>query len=605
MTATISSAISARIQQLQQQLARQPKDPGLHYELGRAFLQANQATQAEAALQAALRLAPGHPQILMQLGNCASQQSLETQAVAYFRSSLQQDAQQADVHYNLANSLRKLGQVAAAIEHYRLAIRLQPNDADFYNNLGNAYREQGALALACEAYEQALQRNPQLWHAKVHWIHQKQHMADWAGLEAAIAEVRSALQQDQVTLPPFAFLAMPGTTDAEQTRCASLWAQQHYGHIQPLPALNTATNVVKKSNPRIRLAYLSADFRRHPLAYLVTEVLASHHRHQFEVYLYSQAQVEDSAEQQAYKQAADHWLEIAGMTDAAVAAHMREQKIDILIDLTGYTQHSRCGIVAYKPARRHINWLGYPGSMGYLHGRPLFDAIIVDSSLQLPNLAELPIVLPCYQPNNASRPQAEAGSRADHGLPATGVVFCNFNQSFKITAEMFGLWMQLLQAVPDSVLWLLESNRWAVANLRQAAVNAGIAAERLVFAPRTAHASHIARQMHADLMLDTLPYNAHTTASDALWLGVPILTLIGDTFPARVTASLLQRLQVLELICHSPAAYVEKALALANHRAALQTLRSQILAARDNLFDPQAFCQQLEQAYLELLDTPE
>lgn len=585
------------IQQLQQQLAREPYDPALHYELGRCYLALNQATFAEAAFSTALALAPDHPQILMQLGNVASKLGNEVLAADYFKQSLQQDAQQADVHFNLANSLRKLGQQVTAIHHYQQALRFNPQDADVHNNLGNAYREAGQLDLAVAAYEQALKLNPQLIHAKVHWIHQKQHMADWSGLKQAIQEVRQALtQQPHAQIPPFAFLAMPDTMHVEQQQCASLWAQQHYGHIQPLPA-----PLARAKDRKIKLAYLSSDFRKHPLAYLVTDVIAAHDRQQFEVSLYSQAKDDDSIERKRFVAAADQWIDIDTLTDAEVATHMRAADIDYLIDLSGFTQNSRSGIAAYRPTRCHINWLGYPGSMGQLHDRPLFDVILVDGTLNQGQLAEKPVSLPCYQPNNSQRPMAEAGNRSQHGLPEHGFVFCSFNQSFKITEQVFASWMRILQQVPDSVLWLLACNPWATKNLQQAAQQSGIDPDRLIFAPRTDIASHIARQAHADLMLDTTPYNAHTTASDALWQGVPLLTVKGDTFPARVSASLLKYIDVPECICPDWASLEKQAVLLATQPDMLQALKAKVQQHAMRLFDAQAFCRQLEQVYQTLI----
>lgn len=584
------------IQHLQQRIAHHPDNPELHYELGRAYLLQKQAGPAAQAFTKALKLAPDHPQILMQLGNAASLAGNEAEASDYFRQSLTVDALQADVHFNLANSLRKQGQLAAAIAHYQQAIQLQPNDADMHNNLGNAWRESGQLALAVEAYATALQHNPEMVHARVHWIHQKQHMADWSGLDTAIHAVRAALKHPQAQIPPFAFLAMPGTTDAEQTRCASLWAQSHYGHVQALPPR------VRQANQRIKLAYLSSDFRRHPLAYLVTDVIQAHDRTQFEIYAYSQALDDGSIERQQLKSAVEHWQDIAQLPDASVAQHMRAQGIDIVVDLTGYTQNSRCGIVAYRPASLHVNWLGYPGSMGLLNGKPLYDLIVVDDTLQMPHLAEEVIVLPCYQPNNAQRPVAEPGSRSAHGLPENSFVFCSFNQSFKITPDVFASWMRILQRVPNSVLWLLESNRWAVENLKRAAHQSGIQPERLIFAPRTDIAAHIARQQHADLMLDTLPYNAHTTASDALSQGLPILTIAGDTFAARVTTSLLTCIQLPELICQDWQAYEDAAVLLATDPAALRALKQKVTAQSGGLFAPERFVKSLEDALIAALN---
>ena len=585
------------IEQLKKQLLQSPQEPELHYELGRCYLALKQADAADAAFKQALRWAPGHPQILMQLGNAASLKGQETVAADYFRQSLAQDNEQADVHFNLANSLRKLGETATAIQHYQQSLRLAPLDAECHNNLGNAYREQGRLDLAVASYAKAMQLDPELLHAKVHWIHQKQHMADWQGLDAAIDEVRKTLALNaNAQIPPFAFLAMPGTHDKEQLACASLWAQQHYGHIQPLPAGQPSS-----PDQRIKLAYISSDFRKHPLAYLVTEVIAAHNREQFEVTLYSNAKDDHSTEREAFKAAADHWVNIHQMPDADVAAHMRNADIDLLVDLTGYTQNSRCGVTAYRPARVHVNWLGYPGSMGLMNGKPLFDAIIVDQTLAQIVLAEQPVLLPCYQPNNAQRPIADAGTRAQHGLPEQGVVFCCLNQTFKITPDIFAVWMRILRQVPGSVLWLLQSNVWATHNLQQQAQAADIDPARLVFAARTSIEQHIARQQHADLMLDTSPYNAHTTASDALWQGVPLLTVAGDTFPSRVSASLLKHIGLAECICADWDALEQRAIELANTPSALADLKAKLKKQAGVLFEPHVFCLQLEQAYRQLL----
>jgi len=412
--------------------------------------------------------------------------------------------------------------------------------------------------------------------------------------------VRAALaQHPQAQIPPFAFLAMPGTTAAEQLACASNWAQLHYGHIQPLAATQQSSQPA--SQQRIKIAYLSSDFRRHPLAYLVTDVIAAHDHQQFEVFLYSNSKDDHSSERLALFAAANHWIDITSMPDVAVAAHMQRMGIDVLVDLTGYTQNSRSGIAAYRPARTHINWLGYPGSMGMVNGQPLFDAMIVDGTLNEVVVAEQPVVLPCYQPNNAQRPMAEVDTRKAHGLPEQGFVFCCLNQSFKITPDVFASWMRILQQVPGSVLWLLQCNQWATRHLQAQAQVAGIAADRLIFAPRTSIAQHIARQQHADLILDTAPYNAHTTASDALWQGIPLLTVAGDTFPARVSASLLKHIGLDECICADWEALEQRAITLAHDASALTLLKSKVKSQASVLFDPRKFCLQLEQAYRQLL----
>lgn len=591
--------MSQRINTLQQAIQQRPQDPALYYELGSHYLVQGDFALSLATLKQALVLAPNHPQILMQIGNAASGLNDETQAQDYFLASLKQDPNQADVHFNLANSLRKLGDLTRAIEHFKRAIQLNPKDADYFNNMGNALRELGQLPEAISAYQQALLIQPEMTHALVHWVHQKQHIADWQGLEAAIQKVRTHLNKPTVKIPPFAFLAMPSTTPQEQALCATQWANAHYQLIQPLPALPARTN------PRIRVAYLSSDFRVHPLAYLVTEVLQAHNREQFEVFAYSQTPTEDSLEQNAIRNACDHWIEIHQQSDLEVAQHMHQHAMDIVVDLSGYTQNSRSGVIAYQPARKSINWLGFAGTMGQLHGKALFDYMIVDEWVNVDGIAEKPIILSCYQANNAQRPMADADTRKTHGLPEDAFVFCCFNQSFKLTQAVFDSWLTILKQVPNSVLWLLESNVWASQNLKAYATKHGVQANRLIFAPRVPIAHHIARHVHADLVLDTLPYNAHTTASDALWMGIPIITCIGNTFASRVTASLLSQCGLRSLIVDNMQAYTALACELALDSNKLTSIKASLDKHKESLFDPVGFSQRLEKAYIEILSSSE
>lgn len=592
----------AQILELQQAIEQNSNDPALHYELGSYYLVTRDFLQSLASLKQALALAPNHPQILMQLGNAASGLNDEKQAQSYFLASLKQDSNQADVHFNLANSLRKLGELKRAIQHFQIAIKLNNRDADYFNNMGNALRELGQLPEAIQAYQQALAINPNMTHALVHWIHQKQHCADWQGLEPAIEKVCAQLHLAQadntiaLKIPPFAFLAMPNTTPQEQAMCATQWAQSHYQYIAPLdpPPL-------RDDKTPIRVAYLSSDFRVHPLAYLVTDVIQSHNHAQFEIYGYSQTPSEDSIEQNAIRLACEHWLDISQLSDEDVAKQMREQGIDIVVDLSGYTQNSRSGIVAYRPARKSINWLGFAGTMGELHGKALFDYVIVDQWVNVDGLAEKPMLLPCYQPNNAERPLAKTGTKQSHGLPENAFVFCCFNQSFKITQAVFDSWLTILVRTPNSVLWLLASNPWAMNNLKAYAKKRGIDDKRLVFAPRVPIAEHIARHAHADLVLDTLPYNAHTTASDALWMGVPIITCMGETFASRVTASLLSQYDLEALIVKDLSDYENLACDLAKNPKKLSDIQMYLKAHRDALFNPLVFTQRLEMAYREIL----
>ncbi len=536
------------------------------------------------------------------LGNLSHTQGDFKTAAACFSEATQLSPENAEYWYNLGNAQRELGNAKNALHSYQSALKLDPNDADTFNNLGNVLRELGRLDEAITAYETALKLNPDMHHTLAHLIHQKQHICDWQGLDAQISTVRHYLQTDSaLQISPFAFLSMPGTTAAEQLRCANLWNGRQMPVCEPI-----SMRVPTHRKKHVHIAYLSADFRQHPLAYLITDMLAAHDRNSFTISAYVANRQDASSAESTFKHAVDHWIDITEMNDQQAAIKMADDGIDILVDLTGFTQNSRSMIAAYRPANAHINWLGYPGTMGMYHGTPLFDYMIADEMLinhaEEACYAEKVIRLPCYQPNNRTRPIGKLLDRAEYGLPQDAFVFCCFNQSFKITAEVFAIWMQLLKDIPDSVLWLMDCNRWARDNLRTSAQNAKVDANRLVFAPRTDIAMHLARHAHADLFLDTLPYNAHTTASDALFMGLPVLTCKGSTFPSRVSASLLHHLGLEELITDSLESYSNRALQLASQPDELQDIKLRVAKSvlEKDLFKPEIFARRLEAEYLRI-----
>jgi len=303
------------------------------------------------------------------------------------------------------------------------------------------------------------------------------------------------------------------------------------------------------------------------------------------------------------KQAFDHVEDIRGLNDIEAATKIHQDKVDILIDLTGYTQSSRTGIIALRPAASHISWLGFPGTMGSDQNQSLFDYIIADD-ITAPNAShftEQIISLPCYQPNS-KRPSGTTTSKQDHDLPTDSFVFCSFNQTFKFSPDVFAIWMRLLNATPNSVLWLLDCNPWAKSNLQKEAEMAGISKDRLIFAPRVAADGHIERQRHADLFLDTSPYNAHTTASDALWSGLPVLTYQGDTFAASVAASIVHQAGLADMICQSWQEYEEKALYYAQNPETLVAIKKQLRnsISTSDLFNSEKFARLLETQYYEV-----
>lgn len=589
-----------RIRSLETAIRRDPQDPEPRYDLGNLLLSMHRVQPALMQFEAALRLAPGHPQILLQIGNALSALGKFEPAARRFREALRADPHQAAAHYNLGNALRELGQPESAAASYRAALELTPQDADCWNNLGNVLREQGQLDPAIGCYREALRLNPNLHHARMHLLHQRMHVCDWAGLDGEIAAIREIVRsQPQAQISPFAFLALPGTTPGEQRLCAEHWARNRYAAPEqpPLPARARAPDPA-----RLRVGYLSADFRQHPLTWLAAGLIEQHDRGAFEIHGYSYGPDDGSVERRRWESAFDVFHDIRAGSLQESAAQIAADGIDILVDLTGFTQSSRSGILALRPAPLQVNWLGFPGTMG----APFVDYLISDAWITPPETAayysEQLLLMPhTYQPNGA-RPEAAAPTRAGCGLPEAGVVFCCFNQTFKITPQVFQAWMTVLSATPGSVLWLLECNRRARENLLDQAARHGIAAERLIFAPRCDIAGHLARQQCADLFLDTAPYNAHTTASDALWAGLPVLTLRGGSFASRVAGSLLHAAGLPELIADGLDDYVSRAIRLAGDPQALSGLRRRLQHGRERLplFDTAQFARDLERGYREM-----
>lgn len=598
----------AAIRQFRQGLALAPEDSDLWQNLAGACHAAGDLLSARAAYLEARQRSPQDPDI--QAGLCAALSSLGNQmhqsahfadAERYFRELVMLQPGNPAWHYNLGNALREQGQPAQAAESYRQALQIAPQDADTHNNLGNVLRELQQLPEAVACYERALEINPDLYHARVHLAHQRQHLCDWRYLDADAAEIRRWVNEiPQAQVSPFAFLAMPGTTPAEQLTCARNWTNHRYGHLLASAPLAQHT---PSASRKLHIGYLSCDFRLHPLASLVTEMLELHDRGQFVISAYSYGMDDKTPARQRLQQAVDHFVDIRPLSLQAAAERIHADQVDILVDLTGYTQASRSGILAFRPAPIQASWLGFPGTMGapfvdYL----ISDAVITPETAQADYAEKLALLPHAYQPNDSKRPVAATPSRESCQLPQGAFVYCCFNQSFKITPEVFACWMRLLQATPCSVLWLLECHPVASQNLSQAAEQHGVAASRLVFAPRVPLDQHLARHAHADLFLDTAPYNAHTTASDALWMGLPLVTCSGSTFASRVAASLLQAAGLGQLVTTSLADYEVLALQLAQNPALLQEYRQHLANTRENtpLFDTAGFTRDIEALYRRL-----
>lgn len=414
---------------------------------------------------------------------------------------------------------------------------------------------------------------------------------DWEGRTRALRERIRAGEYGAVE--PFRAMGLPGLVPTELQAIARCYGAR-------FAAVEAATPAVASTPARLRIGYLSADFRQHPLAYLTASVFERHDRERFEIHAYSVGPEDDSPIRRRLLDAFDRFIDLRDLSHAAAARRIREDEIDILVDLNGYTRDARPEILALRPAPIQVSWLGFPGTMGV----SFMDYLIVDPWVVPPAEAaaydEALAYLPdTYQPVDSRREVARTPTRAEAGLPEQGFIFCCFNNPNKITPELFDLWCGLLRELPDAILWLYARDRDARSNLMEAATARGVEAGRLCFAEHRPQAEHLARVGLADLFLDTLPYNAHTTASDALWVGVPVLTCPGPTFASRVASSLLHAAGLPDLIARDLADYRVRALALARDPAALGALRSRLRAARETapLFDSERFTRALERLY--------
>jgi len=453
-------------------------------------------------------------------------------------------------------------------------------------------------AHAIPAYRQALQLKPNLHAATSLLAYELQKICDWTEWHTLREQVINAVRDDTAKgkINPFSFLSL--TDDAAlQQQCARQHAKQFFA---PLAAKAPLKRLSVQQHHKLRIGYLSADFRQHPLSYLMAEVFELHDRSQFELFGYSIGPNDQSATRARVQAAFDHFIEAKPLSIQETAQRIAEDEIDILVDLTGYTTHSRSQLMALRPAAVQVQFLGNGCTLGthYVDYLIVDDIIIPESQF---NFYDEKIVwLPnSYQPNDRKRPVATIPSRQEAGLPEQGFVFCCFNASYKITPDFFSIWMRLLNAVPQSVLWLLESNAAMSSNLQREAQLRGVDPQRILFAPKKPLAEHLARLSLADLVLDTQYYGAHTTMSDALWVGVPAITYLGNSFTSRIGGGLLRAAKLPELVTHSVQAYEALAVELALHPAKLAAFKQRLQASRDTcaLFDTPRYVRHLEQAY--------
>jgi predicted O-linked N-acetylglucosamine transferase (SPINDLY family) len=579
-------------------LALEPGNPELHNNQGLALDRAQRPLDAIRSFDAAIALAAGFGAAWCNRGVALHRLGRFAEALASADRAIAIDPGDAEAWSNRGLALHDLHRPADAIAALAKATELAPRLANAWANLGAALNAARRHDEALAAYDRALALDPALGEARGDRLHAAMMVCDWRGFDDDVAAIGRAIADGTAVVHPFTLLATP-LPAVLQKRCAERYVATHWPEdvrTDVAPATPRLAN-----DGRIRVGYFSADFRQHAMMHLIAELFERHDRARFEVHAFSFGPTAPDPVRERVRATFNTFHEASTLADDEVAALARAAGIDIAIDLAGFTHGARPGILAARAAPVQVNYVGFPGTLA----APFIDYVIADEVV-VPaqarrdfgeSLARLPN---CYLPNTSWQSLAPPTlGRAASGLPEHGFVFCSFNNTFKITPDVFAVWMRLLQRVPGSALWLIEASATAVANLRREAERRGVGGERIVFAPRTGRDEHLRRHALADLFVDTFHYGAHTTASDALRAGLPLLTLRGGTFASRVAASLDHSVGFDALVTASVSEYEELAVALAADRARLAALRKTLAAALPTtpLFDAARFARDIEHLY--------
>jgi len=561
---------SESVESCERALAIDSNNTAAHYGRGMALTQLNRFNDAISAFDRAIALAPGKVEYLIGRGHALCRAGRFADALADFDHAIAKDSRNANAFGGRAIALMELRRFAEAVQSYDLARTLDPSWIETLYGRASALIELERFQEAISDFRRLLAVRPDYPYALGMLVHAQNMSCDWSD-ESSARELIRSVRDGKRSASPFAMLEISNSPE-EMLQCARIVMRDKFE-----PGREPLWRGEIYQHKRIRLAYVSADLRAHPVGQLMAGVIEAHDRGQFEVMAVSYGADDGSDLRQRLKRSFDQFIDTSGQSDFEIAQMMRQSEIDIAVDLTGLTASCRPGILSLRPAPVQVNYLGYAGSLGsrsmdYI----VADTIVIpeqDQNFYDEKVAWLP---PPFLPL-PSPPVTSPVARTEAGLPDSGFVFACFNNSFKINPRMFSIWMRLLTQVEGSVLWLGRTNAPAAANLRKEAERHGIAANRIVFAPRVPTAEqHVSRLACADLILDTLPYNAHSTAADALSAGVPMLTCRGESFAGRVAASLATAADFPEFITTNLREYEARALALANDRSALESARHRL-----------------------------
>lgn len=563
--------------------------------LGNTFKALRRSAEAIECYKHAISINPTLVDAHSNLGTAFRQGGDLAAAIASYRRALALNPAHAEANNNLASVLHQQASFDEAVEYYRKALQSRPKYVDAHVGLGSTFVRLGRIDLAIECFQNALRLNPDHAVALSHLLYQMAHICDWSSQTIGPERIaKIGIETDAVE--PFRMLAWEDEPGRHLKR-SQHYADSHFDASRPNKFSNPS---IKKG--RLSVGYFSSDFQNHATMHLAARLFELHDKKNFDIQIYSYGPRINDEMQIRLRNSSVSFFDVKDISDGEIADLAIKNGVDIAVDLKGYTRDSRIGIFAGRIAPVQITWLGYPGTLG----AEFFDYLVADPIL-IPEserrfYAEEIIYLPhSYQVNDDKRRISERSfSRAELGLPEAGFVFCCFNSSYKISKREFDIWAHALDQVEESVLWLLKSNAWAESNLLSEAMKRGIDPKRIVFASFLPTAEHLARQQHADLFLDTFTVNAHTTASDALWAGLPVLTKVGKGFPARVGASLLSAVGLPELVAKSEQDYEQIAIDLATNPTRMAALRGKLAdnLGKYPLFDSELFTRNIEQAYL-------
>jgi predicted O-linked N-acetylglucosamine transferase (SPINDLY family) len=505
-----------------------------------------------------------------------------------------------DSYLLLATILQRLGHLQEAVEVYHSLLLVRPDYPKVNQNLGVLCVRLGLNTQAIRYLERAAEVETNRLDLDCNVVHQKLYVSDWADLGPRVTRVLQRLHESTDTVDPFGILSVPEASALDLKLAAERTCQALTRSIKTQGQDFARPVTPGEAERRLRIGYMSCDFHEHATAFLMARLFELHDRSRFQLHAYSWDNEQGSTLRQRVASAFEVFRDIRGLADQQAAELIHQDQIDILVDLKGHTRDGRLPILAHRPAPVQVHHVGFPGTLG----APFVDYLVADRFVVPPEHAEhftekLAYLPDCYQPTDESRQIGPRPAREACGLPANGVVFCCFNQVYKIIPEVFDLWCRLLREVPDSVLWLLLWSNTSAENLRREAEGRGVDPVRLVSAPPLKQAEHLGRLQNADIVLDTLPVNAHTTASDAVWAGVPVVTLPGEPFVSRVAGSIITTLGLPELVARDSEDYFRIARELALHPAHLDQVKARVREGcrTSPLFDSARYTRHLEALY--------